>query len=110
MTGKFLLIPIQDAPVVRVKQQIESQQKILNFVFNERDQAVYLSISEADGTPVIDGVKIVPLFPMLKNTDLAGTGIHGVFYALPISSKVIPPITSPAVLQQYYNFIYFYVS
>lgn len=63
-----LLIPVRfGVPAFRELVTLSGADFILDVTFNDRDSAWYLSVSDVDDAPIVEGVKIVLGLPLLRN-------------------------------------------
>jgi len=80
-------IPIFDTSSFKEQVTLEDTIYQLSLIWNGRDNAWFLSIAEQDGTPILDGIKLVPGYELLSRfkdsrlppgalltPDLTGTG------------------------------------
>lgn len=79
----------------------------IEILYNERNELWHMSIFNDDDTPIIQGIALVPNYPILQ--DYANLPLTGYFWLKPV-----PKISSekylekPESLAQYYTFSYIY--
>lgn len=77
----MLRISFPDGPDIIVNIELENALYQLRFLYNTDDDAWTLSLRDKDNQPLIEGIKIVPNFPLLWLHHLPGVP-GGEFMAL----------------------------
>lgn len=70
----------QTLPRYSQKTALEGRTYNMDFHWNTRDNAWYLSLAEEDGTPVVSGVKLVANWPLTRRVTLE-TNVPGMLIA-----------------------------
>lgn len=108
MTYSITPVPLYQDTYYRYSLNLEGQQRNFNFYWNERDGGWHMDISNADGTKVISGKKLVASYPMLADYRLDSKGLTGYFVLEPSNfSTVVDPLDS-TVIPQFFNLYYIY--
>lgn len=102
MSTNYLIIDLQSTAYFQQQTNLENQTRILIFKYNSRESAFYMDILDAQSSPIVLAVKLVPFWPILGHIDLSSYGIHGFFYLCPKAGTTAPPVTQSSDLAQYY--------
>lgn len=89
-------IPLDVAPYYEQQVSLENRVFTLIFAYNETAKAWYMDIKDANREPVIDGLCLVPAYPMILDYQLQEYGLNGAFYLLPKATTT--PASVPASL------------
>lgn len=77
----------------------------LSFLWNNKTTAYHLTVSQPDGTVLIDGVRIVPDFKILTSASFAA-GLRGAFSLTAINADIEDNETNRKNLADNYLFSY----
>lgn len=100
---------LSDLPYYEYFTGLEGQSRLLTFSYNETEGAWYLDLKNEDDVVVIEGIKLVPEYPLILDYSLEEYNITGTFYLLPKSDEPVPELMTQSSLSTYYNLYYMYV-
>lgn len=84
---------------------LENVSYTIEILYNERQKLWHMSLFTEDGDPIIQGIALVPQYPILQGYLI--DGLTGFFWLTPIPSLTSEKyITEPESLNQYYTFKY----
>lgn len=72
-------LPLYSDASYQYNAAIENQSRAFKFSWNDRSCAWHLDIANEDGTVVVQGLRLVPSYPMLIDYQLDKFGITGYF-------------------------------
>lgn len=104
---KYVDIPLYPSAYYSYTVSLEGQAYTITIRWNNRDQSWFMDLVGDDNTPLLNGVKIIPDFPITQDYPI--DGLSGFFY-LESKSDIDSAqyINSPRLLHQYFNFFYVY--
>jgi hypothetical protein len=70
-------LPLFAEPSYQYNAAIENQSRLFKFSWNDRTTSWHLDIKNEDGTVIVEGLKLVPSYPMLADYQLDQFGITG---------------------------------
>lgn len=104
-----VVLPLFDEPDYSYAIALEGESYILRFTYNERAQLYFLSLSSEDGTPIVQGVGLVPEYPIME--DYAVYPLTGFFWLEKKAELISEPYKKyPDTLSEYYDFYYSYIT
>jgi hypothetical protein len=65
----ILVLPTYEDPFYSVTVPLDGKDFVFDFRYNQREQAWYFSLSAADGTRLLTGVKVVCSIPLITKAD-----------------------------------------
>lgn len=105
-------VPLQDSAYYEQLVTLEGQLFMLTFVYSDHYGVWHMDIRTSQGVRIIDGVKLVPLYPMCLDYALEHMGITGAFYLIPktvVDLSQLPDLTTDVKnLFTYYTLQYMY--
>ena len=78
-------IPLFPFPSYQYSVSVEGLSKIIKMEYRTLDKAFRMSVYNPDNSPIVLGIKVVPMYPILADYDLTDHGLNGYFYLEPIS-------------------------
>lgn len=103
-------IPLFSFPSYQYSVSLQGLSKIITMEYRSIDKSFRMSVFNPDNSPVVVGVKVVPMYPMLADYDLTAHGLTGYFLLEPKSavggSNIV--IDDYETLAQKYNLCYMY--
>lgn len=107
------VIPLDSYPFHEENVALQGQLYTLSFTYNETAQSWYLDIKTASKLSVVEGIRMVPSYPMLLDLALEEYGLTGALYLLPLNPKpengtTPDPGTTIQNLATYYELKYIY--
>ena len=109
MATIVLEIPTYVDPYFQYTTVIEDSTKLITLRWMDRTSSWYLDIKQEDLTPVVEGVKLVPYYPVLIDYALSDSGISGYFLLVDSGSYISNKLgDNPEALNQYYKLYYVY--
>ena len=100
-------LPLYSDAFYSYQVSLEGQGYIVEIKYNERAETWYMSLFDQDNNPIVQGIALVPRFPILK--DYVIPNITGFFWLAPIPSvKTEKYKENPEHLDQYYVLQYIY--
>lgn len=86
---------------------LEGNSYTLDFKYNDRGSKWFLSLLDSDGNPIVQGVALVPNYPITE--DYVIPNLSGFFWLSPIPTvNTEKPKEFPRDIAQYYVFEYVY--
>lgn len=77
MTTISIELPMYSEPSYQYNAPVENQSRLFKFNWNDRTASWHLDIKNEDGTGIVEGLKLVPSFPMLIDYQLEEFGMTG---------------------------------
>ena len=109
MTTFYVDLLLDDSPLYEYSVSLEGNSCIIEIVYNERSQLYFMSLYDADRNPIVLGAGLVPGYPIMY--DYALPNLTGFFLLIQKGTLQSEPYkTFPDKLNQYYSFVYTYVS
>ena len=106
-TANFTQLPTYIDPYFGYRMSIEGQTRNFTFYWNERASCWEVDIVNADGVIVIQGMKLVPQYPILADYDLTSVGLTGYFCVLPSNDNQTGRLEdNPEALTQFFGLYY----
>lgn len=100
-------LPLYNDPFYSYQVSLENVSYSIEIKYNERQKLWHLSLFNDDDTPVIQGLALVPDYPIMQ--DYTNLGLEGYFWLKPIPKiKTEKYIEEPEYLSQYYTLSYIY--
>lgn len=97
------------SPIYEYSVSLEGNSYIIEIVYNERTELNYMSLYDSDRNPIVLGTGLVPGYPIM--VDYALPLLTGFFLLIQKGELQSEPYkTFPDKLNQYYSFVYTYVS
>lgn len=59
------IIPTSKAPFRRQRTRLDGVDYLLSFVYNQREDRIYLSLADDEELPIVSGIKILANYPLL---------------------------------------------
>jgi len=107
LQGKLVPLPLYDLPDYSYSCSLQGESYILRFIYNTRMKLYTLYLYDLDRTPIIEGVALVPNYPVMA--DYAISGLTGRFIMFPKEDiESLPYQQYPESLSKYYYLIYFH--
>lgn len=105
-------IPLDTVACYEQLVALEGSLFTLTFTFSDHYGSWHMDIKTSTGVRIVDGVRLVPLYPMILDYALSHLGLSGAFYLMPITSVDLQrlPDTTTKVdqLATYYTLQYMY--
>jgi hypothetical protein len=109
MTVYNIPLPIYDDVDYTYSVALQGQSYILQLTYNERVGLYFLSLFNEDTTPILQGVGLVPEYPIAE--DYALYPLTGFFWLQAKADIISEPYKIyPDKLSQYYDFYYTYIT
>ena len=109
MTDHFVSLPLYADADYNYAVNLQGNSYILDFTYNERSGLYFLSLSTADNVPLVNGVALVPNYPIMQ--DYAISPLTGFFWMEEKANIISEPYkVYPDKINEYYNFYYSYSS
>lgn len=106
---RYVDMPLYEDAFYTYSITLEGQSYIIEMLYVEKMELYTLSLYTANGTPLLNGVGIVPYFPIARN--YAIEGLSGYFTLVSKAREVAEPYkVYPDKLSEYYNMYYVYES
>ena len=77
MTTLAVELPLYSEPSYQYNAAVENQSRLFRFNWSDRTASWHLDITNEDGTVIVQGLKLIPSFPMLIDYQLEEFGITG---------------------------------
>ena len=107
MTTQYVTIPLDSAPYYTLSVSLEGNSYNLDFLYNERTQLYHVSLFDADNIPIVEGVGLVPEFPIFA--DYAIPNLSGYLWLGKKASLTSEPYKNyPDRISEYYELMYVY--
>ena len=107
MTITYVDIPIIDNPFYDMSISLEGNSYVIQFTYVERMSLYVMSLFNSDGTPLVQGVAVVPEYPI--TLDYAIPNLSGYFLLTKKAELISEPYkTYPDKLAEYYWMVYLY--
>jgi hypothetical protein len=87
-----LLIPTAlDAAYSTQKTRLDGRDYVLRLSYNEREERFYLSILDEEETPLVEGLKLIPNWPLLRHYRYDPRLPPGELMATDLTGNLTPP-------------------
>jgi hypothetical protein len=104
-----LEIPTYPEPYFQYTTVIEDSNKLITLRWVDRTSSWYIDIKQEDLTPIVEGVRLVPYYPLLTDYALTSAGMTGYFLLIDSGSYLSNKLgENPEALNQYYKLYYIY--
>jgi len=101
----YVPLPLYADSFYAYSVSLEGNTYSVEILYNERNKLWHMSLFTEDGDPIVQGVAIVPQYPILQNYKI--DDLSGFFWLTPVPSLTSEKyITEPESLNQYYTFKY----
>lgn len=102
-------LPLKTFPYYSYSATVENIVRNFVFTFSDHYGVWHMDIYNPDNEVVIEGVRLVPDYPMLLDYALEHKGLTGAFYLMPINPGIYKDFsTDVEALATYYKLSYFY--
>lgn len=101
-------LPLYQDTFYRYTVNLEGQQRIMNFYWNEKDGGWHFDLRNSDSTPILLGQKLVPQHPIAADYRLDGFGLTGYFIMYPLNLSVTVDPLDSMVIPQFFKLYYIY--
>lgn len=79
MTSIAVELPLYSDPSYQYNAAVENKSRVFKFNWNDRSCSWHMDISNDDGTVIVQGIKLVPSYPMLLDYPLYKYEMTGYF-------------------------------
>jgi len=101
----YVALPLYADSFYAYSVSLEGITYSIEILYNERNKLWHMSLFTEDGGPIVQGVAMVPQYPILQNYKIEN--LSGFFWLTPVPSLTSEKyITEPESLNQYYTFKY----
>lgn len=105
MADYFIALPLYSDDDYNYAVNLQGNSYVLDFKYNSRAGLYFLSLLTAENIPLVQGVALVPTFPIMK--DLALNTLTGYFWMEEKANIISEPYkVYPENINEYYNFYY----
>lgn len=86
-----LVIPTSADPFQTFKTRLDGVDYLISLAYNQREDRIYLSLADDEGTPIVSGLKVVANWPLLFRHRYNTAIPPGELMAIDTTSDKSPP-------------------
>ena len=110
-TTTIINLPLYTDPIYRYGVTLEEEAKQFTFYWNSRCAQWHMDIHNEDQTVIVQGIPLVPQYPILADFPLESYGLTGYFMLTPINASQVDTLDdSSAVMSQFFELFYIYIT
>ena len=103
----YTVMPLYDEPFYSYDISLNKVSYHIKFIFNQQNNLYTLNLYTSDKTPIVEGVSLVPNYPLLDN--LVHEGWTGFLYMATIADKDNEYyVLKPQELSKYYELRFYF--